>query len=489
MTIYRIGSGILRFSGGGGVLRQIFNPAGLYYAGPEYGNLIPTIYAAPAALGTGSGNSEANAMALTDALPIADLDDVIGALPGVYTITSTSNKFFPAWRLTNSGTAGHPIIVVAKYSAIDLAGKSAGQKWTTTDLATVFAHPNRTELRHTGGIGGPVFGSSYSPVDEHQWWIGMCADEATSTPIQDSGVATQWACDSCKTMRCVIRGRDVSVGWNGDNHSGVRVEDWSGTAEITDCVIHGFMTSGGSDAGHNHAAILRYSHGNQSGLTIRHNFIFGCSDGVFAKDEPWPTGNAQAEIYRYNIFADNTVGIEMATQNMNGVTTDSYCEYNLITGGSGQTGISGQQGNGYRIHVRNNTVYVGANGGGTAAGADMNFFGTGCELTNNIIVGISGNLLYEANNRTSAIVPANYNCYFATGGGFTARHNGSSFNWSTWPSGSLRDGNSINVDPLFTNAAGYIFTLQAGSPCLTASDIGGPIGAYTSSEVPGPRYA
>lgn len=468
--------------------------AGLYYGGPDLGNLTPTIYAAPTSQGTGSGNSEANATTLVAALAAASSNDIVGALPGVYSKASTSSKFYPAWRLTNSGTTGNPIIVVAKYSAIDLAGKTAGARWTTSDLDAVFAHANRSELRHTGGAGGgtggPIFGSSFDPVDAHQYWIGFCADESQGPPIQDSGPATLWASNSCKILRAVLRGRDVSSTWGGDNHCGVRVEDWAGTAEVSDCVIHGFKTANGSDAGHNHAGILRYSHGNQSGLTVTHNFIFGCSDGIFSKDEAWPDGNAQSEIYRYNILDGNTVGMELATQNMNGASTDSYAEFNLIVGGSSQTGISGQQGNGFRILIRYNTVYVGANGAGTAAGTDMNFFGaTGCELTGNIIVGVNGNLLYEANARSSAHVPANYNCYYALGGGFTARYNGSSFNWSTWPSGSTRDGNSINVDPLFTSAAGFDWSLQAGSPCLTAASDGGRIGHTRGGVTPGPRYA
>jgi len=45
-------------------------------------------------------------------------------------------------------------------------------------------------------------------------------------------------------------------------------------------------------------------------------------------------------------------------------------------------------------------------------------------------------------------------------------------------SGISADSTSINLDPLFVNAAANDYHLQSGSPCLTAASDGGEIGAY-----------
>jgi len=49
---------------------------------------------------------------------------------------------------------------------------------------------------------------------------------------------------------------------------------------------------------------------------------------------------------------------------------------------------------------------------------------------------------------------------------------------ANWNAASGFDANSLTSDPLFTNLGLGDFTLQAGSPALTGSSVGGPIGAY-----------
>lgn len=470
-----------------------------YYGGPDLGFLVPTLYIAPTTRGTGSGTSEANAMAATTAFGLTHSPGtVIGVLPGIYTRAGTSSKFFPAWRILGNGTASNPIIVVAKYSAIDLAGKAPGARWTTTDLATVFAHANRSEFRHTGqtdnngnGTGGPAFGSSFSPVNAYQYWIGLCVDEAQAHPREDSGPVVLWACTGCKILRSVIYGRPAP--WNPsipyDNHNGIRCEDFTSGAECSDNVIYGFLSStGGAGSTHNHCGIQRYAHDSvTSGLRLFHNFIFGCHTGIFLKDEPVFMTD---EIARYNILDNNVQGMDIG--NCNPGSTDSYVEYNLFTG-TGESGLAGQQGNGNRVHIRYNTMYLGATGPDVSAGFLGHFFGTGCDFTGNIVYGTNGNLMYDAQFRTTAIVPADYNCYFSASG-FRGRYNGASYSGTgstalnTWRSNTSQDQHSLFTDPLFTSPGGYNFAPQAGSPVLTAAQDGGIIGYTRSGVTPGPRY-
>lgn len=475
-----------------------------YYGGPDLGYLTPTIYAAPAALGTGSGNSEANAMAMTTALSTAAAGDIIGALPGIYSKAAAGNKFQPAWQITNNGTAGNPIIVVAKYSAIDLAGKVAGSRWTTGDLDTVFAHSNRSELRHTGtsngtggGTGGPTFGASFLPNQkEYHYWIGFCVDEAQASPLQDSGPVVLWASVGSKILRSVIRGRaapwDPAIGY--DNHNGVRCEDFEDGAEVSDNVIYGFLEDASGDwSTHNHCGIQRYAHDTiTSGLRVYHNYIFGSHTGIFLKDETDPVDGPYAsdEIVRYNILDSNVSGIEVAKTNRG--ATDDYVDYNIVA--FCNTGITGQQGQGNRVHIVYNTIYAGAQGPSSGEAISANNFGTGCEIRNNIVYGTSGNMLYEANYRTSAMIPTDYNVYYSASG-FRGRYNGANYTGSggtalnTWKSGSGEDDNSIFSDPLFVNASAFDFSLQVGSPARTASSSGGVVGHTAGSDTPGPRYA
>lgn len=462
--------------------------AGLYYAGPELGNLTPTIYAATSSQGTGSGNSEANAMALTSALTSATAGAIIGCLPGAYSKSPNNQRWHPAWITTNSGASGNPIIVVAKRSAIDLAGKSGNATWSTSDLSAVFAHADRCELRHTGvsdgnggGTGGPAFGS----LDQNDvWWIGFCADQNENSPIRDTGPCVLWSSTRCRIMRSVIYGRPAPYTTDtGDNHVGIRLEGAT-SCELWDNVIYGFVDSvGGVGTGHNHCGVERY---DSTGTRIYYCHTFGNHTGIFLKDSD--VNPSSDEIVRYNLCKDVISGIEVGNVNVSGAA-DDYVEFNLAIGCEG-SGINGQQGSGVNVHVRNNTLYVQGAGPGTGAGFDGNGFGTGCDFRNNIVVTTAGVLMNEQQFR-SAILSSNYNCYYATGGGFQARFNSTNFTtFGTWQSGATRDGNSINSNPSFVNTAVENFKLQGASPCLTASDVGGPVGCYiTGNETIGPRYA
>lgn len=457
--------------------------------GAIYGGYTPTIYAAPAALGTGSGNSEANAAAATTVLARTDLPPgtVVGLLPGVYTRAGGAERYSPAWRCLSSGTSGSPIRIVAKYSAIDLVGKTAGQRWTTADLTTVFAHANRTEFRHTGtssgngqGSGGPSFGS----IDiNYVEWNGICADEQYNIPHRDTGASILWSTTGSAIKRCVLYGRPSYYTTDtSDNHPGVRLEN-AVNCTVSDNVIYGFRYSGGPggtlNGSHNHCGIQRYE---SQGTIVEHNFTFGNHTGIYLKDQD----TARDETVRFNFCADINCGIEIL--NANETTSDVDVVYQNIIVDAAEGLIL--QASGRNIQVYNNTLVVPATSAGSASCVVAHYADTGCFIRNNIFVGTNGSSFLDEQFRTLAVIPSNYNRFFRTGTQFTSRYQGSFTSLSAWQSGTGQDANSSVGDPLFVNQSSGDYHLQAGSPCLTMSQTGGPVGCYiTGNEVIGPRYS
>lgn len=450
-----------------------------YYAGPEFGYLTPTLYAAPTTQGTGSGNSEANAMTLTAALAAATAGSIIGVLPGVYSTAGGAERYSPAWRVNNTGTAANPIIVVAKYSAIDLAGKTGNQRWTSGDLTTVFAHSNRSELRHTGvstngaGTGGPAFGS----VDvNYVWWIGLCADETTAEPHRDSGLTILWSTTGSRIMRCVLFARDPGYTTDtGDNHPNVRLEN-AVNCTVSDNVLYGSFAG----SGHNHCCIQRYE---SRGTVLEHNFTFGLHTGIYMKDQD----TARSEIIRYNYTANPSCGIEILNVNI-GVSDIDQVYQNLIVDSTEGVIFQSQ---GFNIQAHHNTIVVPATAFGSAAAWVSHFAGTGCYMRESIIVGTSGSAFVDQSFRTAAVNGSNYNRYFRTGTTFSARYNGLTHSsLAAWQAATGQDANSSVGTPSFVNQASGDYHLVGGSACLTMSSTGGPVGCYiTGSETIGPRYA
>jgi hypothetical protein len=458
--------------GGGG--------GGPYYGGPVLGNLTPTIYAAPTAQGSGNGSSEANATTLASALSSATAGAIIGVLPGVYSRAGGAERYSPAWRATNSGTSSNPIIVVAKYSAIDLAGKAAGQAWTSSDFTAVFAHSNRSELRHTGsssnggGTGGPAFGS----IDvNYVHWIGFCADEQNAAPHRDTGLAILWSTTGSKVMRCVLYARDPGyTSDTGDNHPNVRLE-FATNCTVSDNALSGSFAGNGL----NHCCVQRY---RATGTIVEHNFTAGLYNGIFLKDEPNTSWN---EIVRFNYCANPTYGIYIRNCNEGRADLDRVYQ-NLLVGCSEPIVL---QIDGYNVQVDNNTVVAPMTNFGGSQGVIAYFQGTGCRFQNNIFVGTLGSAFIDQQFRSAAVTPSNYNRFWRTGTAFGARYNGSTYSAiANWRTATGQDVNSTIGDPLFVNQAGGNYRLQAGSPCLTLSSTSGPVGCYiTGNETIGPRYA
>ena len=98
---------------------------------------------------------------------------------------------------------------------------------------------------------------------------------------------------------------------------------------------------------------------------------------------------------------------------------------------------------------------------------------TSSNMKNNIISEYSG-LAYRFTNVLTGVT-IDYNCVYTTDGGAKTGRWGvdEETTWADWKTTSGQDGNSINEDPTFTDAANGDFTIQVGSPCINAgTDVG-----------------
>lgn len=474
-----VGAGVTAAVSAALAFASAIGESGFYYVDPERGSVVPDIYIDLTAHGNGSGSSEANAAVAATVLARTDIapGTVIGALPGVWSKASGGERYAPAWRCASSGTADDPIVIVTKYSGIDLSGRTSG-KWTADDYAAVLAHPNRTELRHTGvstdgaGNGGPVLGI----VDtDHVWWVGFCADEAHAQPHRDTGLSILWSTTGSRVMRCVLYARDPGyVTFDYDNHPNVRLEN------AIDCVVSDNALDGDFEGPtHNHCCIQRYE---STGTRIEHNMTGGLFSGIYLKDQD----NARDEIVRFNLTSNPRIGIEILNTNIGVGDTDEVYQNLILDSVEGLI----YQSQGFNIQAHHNTIVIPATSPGTGSCWVAHHNGSGSYLRESILVGTVGSAFVDQSFRTAAVNGSNYNRYFRSGTAFTARYNGSTHSSiEAWRSATGQDANSSVGTPSFVDQAGGNFRLAGGSACLTMSNTGGPIGCYiTGAETIGPRY-
>lgn len=419
-----------------------------------YAGYTPTIYASTADIGTGSGANEANAMDLPTALSTATAGDIIGVLPGTYTGTNTSDRFSPAWRTTNSGTAGNLIRVVAKYAAAiydtNLCDMRSG---TTTD-----------------GAGCPAFGVH---VKDYVEWIGFYVDEANSASRNDTGPVVCVGTTGSAIRLCHVIGDSAYT--PDDNHDGIRAEGHYNCA-ITDNKIHGFKNNGtGGNNVANGCGICTYTGGN---LTIQNNTIYDCYTAIHHKANGTAgSGATDSGKMGWFITSDNLCynisyyGLILA-RSYSGYDRDTYRNVIVLdvpssSNGFGLTYWNYTPDDPLRNRIQNNVIYVVTSAGGGCYGVyHKGQLGASNTFNGNIVVAADRAIYQEAvSTFTTSEWSGDRNCYhgYTTFGTIT---NGSGNPLSTYASTYGIDGNSINSNPSFTNPATRDFSLAGGSPCI-----------------------
>lgn len=431
-------------------------------AGTFYDGLTPTLYAAPTDQGTGDGSSEANAMDLPTALSTVTAGGIVGCIPGVYTVANNNTRWVPAFRVTNNGTSGSPIIIVGKYDHLVHYANTS----------------NRCELRTSG----------YSPVgvgnincaiiggDETQTyiqWRNFFIDQTYVPPRASGGTMVAAGGSTGIRFRKIVVSQTVNP--TSDNFNALYMQ------HATDVRVDYCYVYGGTGAGnHNASVITSYSCYN---YIIENNTFEDVNCGVFIKGR---TNNANYGTIRYNKILDaSNNGVELSDSS----TADtSYVYQNLLL--RCQYGInddSSAASNG-TVQKYSNTI------------VDCTTAGYGIEdqtisgqvFRDNLVAFMSATAAKAVEiagvtlTASGVFTTLDYNKYFESGASVQFLQTGTTSTgiaaWQTAVGGTIED-NSTEANPNFTNAAGDVYTLSVAD---TGSSTGGARGCYiTGSETIG----
>ena len=437
---------------------------------PSYLDRTKTV---KASAGGGGIGTDADPWTLLEAMENAVSGDIVGIEAGVYVGVDPSagagSRYTPAFRPTNSGSAGNPIVFVAQnHAAINTSGFS--------DIRSGATVP---------GSGWPAFGSlSKSYVH----FVGLYSDEnnPNNKGCPDSGPATFWTGTGVYVDRCKIIG--INAPFN-DNHSGIRLENFY-SGRVASNYIEGFNTqlNGGST---NQAGVMTYEMRN---TVIEHNFIDNCGDPLYIKGRE-QYGNT----IRFNWLEDATaVGMRLLSLEVDPISATNRNSvyqnvmYNCLNDIElGYHEIRPDAINGTDIF--NNTSYISGAGSSTLSLYITDTVQAHDNTFNNNIVYGSGRKAYfsqeSAGNSASGFagyIMPNNNCYFGATY-FADGTSGSDWNqidFTTWKALTGADAGSQISNPLFISAGAGNVKLGGSSPCLNAGvDYKNLLGGGTSAPI------
>jgi hypothetical protein len=217
---------------------------------------------------------------------------------------------------------------------------------------------------------------------------------------------------------------------------------------------------------------------------IERNRISGTGHGIVVRGTQSPYGSAGDFTIRYNKIgptADDSLYLDGQ-----GVGVVGNVYYNVMYGPAENALDAG----GGTINFFNNVCY--AHG---MQAIQLSAYATVLNMKNNIIMawsqdGTTTEAIYAVDDTYNPNVGSSTfsnNVYYKSGSDSIAYFKDyGSQNLAAWKVSSSQDAGSLNSDPLFTNAAGGDFTLQASSPCR---DAGVDLGAtYANALAPGSTW-
>jgi len=402
----------------------------------------------------------------------AQAGDVVEVAAGTYSTTGVDSRWGVAYLPANSGTVGSPIVF-------------------QTDGGVV-------TLTYSSGA-GPMIGASQR---DYVVWIGFSIDEANAPSVSDTGPVVLHRTTGSRISRCVIDGNgDPEL---NDNHNGIRCEH-SSHCRIDQCTIHDVLTQASDNtwvtSSNNGSGIMFYS---AHATTIEHCEIYYCGTGIDVKGEVDGENDNDGTIIRYNLIHHVGVAGIYFLSSTGTASTPNLVYQNIVRDGSGGSG-----GIGVLVKAVYDTCYTRIVNNvvdtckiGIAMADSTQVFVTGHNLVwNNIVSHCTeyGIQSVPSGNVDEALVDWEHNIYH---GNTVDCYDGTARTLAQWqatyPSQDQATPASITSDPLYTNEAGDVFTLQGGSPALTLGvdylDLDGdssttdtvPAGAYiTGSETIG----
>lgn len=466
--------------------------------GENYDGLTPSIYAAPADIGTGSGEDEANAMALTDALLIAVAGDVIGLLPATgvnsyfFTTANTNAVFFQP---TNSGTELAPIRIVAKYPALDWP--SNPELWSEfRATAPVFS----TSILDLNG-NRPAFGSA-SALINHVHWIGAFFDMQYTSSRPSHGIFKAESATGIKMTKFRV---NVYAFYGGDLDDDNPICVWGAGADDFEVTFNVFSGGGHTPAdgselvNHNVATMMLYGCHN---FNITNNTFDGSNTCVFVKGTTDGGTRFSYGDIRLNLFKDAmTSGVEFA--DLDAVNDTNLIQNLFVRCGLVPTAIGGEtyaisldrsSQNARNLVIDQNTLVdsgflSGVNGTAIGVKQDAGNY-QNLTVTNNVVyfsTGLADRAFifgWFGGPIEAVDVVSNYNLWHSADGDANFEEGGTPYSGvAAWNGATGLDANSSATDPGFADAGADDYRRLGAD---TGSSTGARRGCYiTNSELVG----
>jgi hypothetical protein len=422
----------------------------------------------------------------------ASAGDIVGALPGVGTHTTTDDDGTPICYSGTAGSSGSPVVIVTQYNPLSMADPlTDGNRTGVGSNATTYLGGT-----NSNGDACPLIGleQNYNIMD------GFVLNDAEGLFVIDGG-AVHYVGDNCALRRCYIKGQTRS-GIAVSNYIGIWCEG-AVNLEISDTTIRGMAWD--TNISENTSGVTFYG---CTGMTMENMLFFENQNAFFVKgsfpaETTYNSGTIRRCIIRnqrrgcrlqdiesagrldvyqmlfYDIgtdVSDYAIAICSATSDANtrNITLRNITSV-ISLGRNITTNDATVSGGGIRIH--DNILYMPNNGAGSAeviGFAGANVFE---RLRNNLYFYAGAATPRWAWNGTQEITLAGWQDHLTTGGmGATAR-----------------DEDSALDDPDFTDLANDVYTLQVGSPALTMGTsegiggAGGEIGYNAGTPEMGPR--
>lgn len=463
-----------------------------------YDGLTPTIYAAPADVGTGDGASEANAMALIDAIALVAAGEVIGLIPATgagsyFFTTANTNAVFFAPSVT--GTVGSPIRIVAKYPALDYP--SNPELWSEFRATAPVLGPDITALNGNR----PAFGAD--PLGaSHVHWIGGFMDEQYTGTRPSHGVF--YAGNGTSGIKMLKWRVNVYAFYGSDyddDNPVVVFGSASDDFEIANNVFSGgghTPTSGPEFMNHNVAVVMFYGCHN---FNVHNNTFTDSNCAIFVKGTTDGGTRFSYGAIRYNLFQDAMLSaVEFADLD---AVESTNVEYNLLVRiGLVPTAIGGETDaisldrssqNARNLVINHNTIvdpgYLsGVNGNAIHVKQDAGNY-QNLTVTNNVVYFSAGLARrgfifgWFGGPIVATDVDSNYNLWYGVdgvGGATLFEQDSTTYNnIADWTAGTTLDADSTAVDPAFNDILTDDYHRYGAD---TGSSTGGRRGCYVTND-------
>lgn len=451
-----------------------------------------------------NATSSAAPCTLACAMANAVAGNKVEVAEGLYVAVATnSNRYVPAWKPTNNGANGNPIVFFAKYPAP--YNRSTPSSWS--ELSRPIA--DWWEYGNPAGTINPITGASQGDSNGVNYivWDGFYINEEESRSGPSAGcVQTQGGSIGIEYRRFLFDRRNMTdygtwtglgTSYNGYNGNCFWTSGCD-TVRIVDCYFWGndFAAFPGNDT-----PIQTYGAHN---LTVEYCTAYKAGGLVAFK-----AANNANTVARYNWVE---MYVSSGGQSLHSqISENSVFHHNLVKGTSQLiTYFNPADMTVSPVQSYNNTFIL------TGTTFDLALYIRGSRVSNgtdalyNTIVYVngSGNAQFCEIDPQSPGVPIdewdryNYNVYYRADAG-TPRwlDNGVAYTsfasyqqqmatYGTDPHGDVYESDSIYADPEFVDYDNDNFRLQAGSPALTAGVGGGAAGCYeTGNEEIGIRAA